>query len=178
MGLDIRAYSKLSYAGHHEPWDEEREDKHYNKHIEVFSYPEFARHALAGVPDVRPMSVGETDLMSGGCYVITPDTVMHDFCAGSYSGYGQFRRMIADSFNVYRDWIDGSPSPEGPFYELLWFADNAGTLCEVAALNLLTDFRQHEAEMCSWADGRGASLIRDWIRACELAADGGLIEFC
>lgn len=177
MGLDITAFSKLFYAGHHEPWGEEREDEHYEKHIEAFSYTEFAGHALAGVPNLRTENMGGSDFISGGCYMITPDTLMHGFRAGSYGGYGQFRRLIADAFNPYRDFGDGSPSPEGPFYELLWFADNEGTIAEVAAASLLRDFRRHEIEISSWSEGRGADLVRDWIRACELAADGGLISF-
>lgn len=69
-----------------------------------------------------------------------------------------------------------------PFYELIWFADNEGVIAEVSAASLLSDFRQHEAEYAAAHLGtEGGDYFvgkyADWMRACELAADGGLIDF-
>lgn len=177
MGLDIRAYSNLRYVGHHEKWD--NEDDHYDQHHEAYAYVGF-RHALLGVPNVEAKTCGSTAFLSGGCFGQTEKTESYGFRAGSYSGYNQWRSDLAARFNPYRD--GGQPSPEGPFYELIWFADNEGTICQVAAANLLASFRQHEveyraahlgSEMGDWHVQRYA----DWLRACELAAADGLIDF-
>jgi hypothetical protein len=180
MGLDITAHSKMAYVGHHEPFpDDEDGDRHYAEHVEAYAYLDFA-HALAGVPNVITTNEYRTPFLSGGCYAHTEQTESHGFRAGSYDGYGMWRRMMADLFNPYRDFegSDGSPSPEGPFYHLLWFADNEGTIGELAATQLLTDFRNpdHRAKYMLAADCR-MELWEDWTRACELAADGGLIDF-
>lgn len=176
MGLDIRAYSNLRYVGHHEEWADE--DAHYDEHHKAYAYTAFP-HALLGVPNVQPQDgYGDSQFLSGGCFEVTEKTKSHGFRAGSYSGYNAWRQDLADRFNPYRD--GGQPSPEGPFYELIWFADNEGTIAELAAINLLADFRQHEAEYLAAhaADDEWfARKYADWMRACELAADGGLIDF-
>ncbi len=116
-----------------------------------------------------------------GCFEVTEKTEEHGFPAGTYGGYNQWRKDLANRFNPYRG--DGPPSPEGPFYELIWFADNEGTICQLAAANLLIAFRQHEVEYRA-AHQTGTyegdwfiEKYADWMRACELAADGGLIDF-
>lgn len=178
MGLDIRAYSNLTYVGRHEEWADE--DEHYERHHQAYAYDAFP-HALMGVPDVREETLGSgTKFLTGGCFEVTEKTESHGFRAGSYGGYSQWRNDLANRFNPYRD--GGPPSPEGPFYELLWFADNEGTICQLAAVNLLADFRQHEAAYRGWQYGTepGDYFVEkyvDWMRAFELAADGGLVDF-
>jgi hypothetical protein len=180
MGLDIRAYNRLAYVGHHEKWDDE--DAHYEQHHEAYAYTAFP-HALLGVPDVREKRGYSESFISGGCFEVTEKTEDHGFRAGSYRGYNEWRRGLADLFNPYRDGGWGEPNPEGPFYELIWFADNEGTICELAATNLLADFRQREAEYLAahssgdFSDKYDIQSYRNWLRACELAADGGLIDF-
>ena len=177
MGLDIRAYSNLRYVGHHEKWSDE--DAHYDQHHEAYAYADFP-HALMGVPNVQAKAYGSTAFLSGGCFEETEKTESHGFRAGSYSGYNAWRRDLSDEFNPAR--ANGQPSPEGPFYELIWFADNEGVIADVAATNLLTAFRQHEVEYRAAHAGteHGDWFIEkyaDWMRACELAATGGLIDF-
>jgi len=185
MGLDIHAYSHLAYVGHHEKWADE--DAHYDQHHEAYAYDSFP-HALLGVPNVQTKAgYGSSTFLSGGCFEVTEKTESHGFRAGSYSGYNAWRADLAERFNPYgpgegRD-VYGPPSPEGPFYELIWFADNEGTICELAAMNLLADFRQHEAEYRAahepgtYHGDYDIKRYADWMRACELAADGGLIDF-
>lgn len=178
MGLDIRAYSHLTYVGHHEDWADE--DAHYDQHHEAYAYTAFP-HALIGVPNVRDKQGFSETFLSGGCFEVTEKTEEHSFRAGSYSGYNEWRRGLAEQFNPYSDGGRGEPDPEKPFYELIWFADNEGTICELAAINLLADFRQHEAEYrAAHTDDPYDWSVRsyaDWMRACELAADSGLIDF-
>lgn len=144
MGLDITAYNHLTYVGHHRKWADE--DKHYDEHHEAYAYDSFP-HALLGVPNVQTKSgYGGSTFLSGGCFQVTDKTKAHEFRAGSYSGYNAWRRDLAEQFNPYGpgagtgglgDYI--APDPEKPFYELIWFADNAGTICELAAANLLPE---------------------------------------
>lgn len=183
MGLDITGYSNLRYLGHHEvaegsehPYDDETWDR---VHVEALAYDAFP-HALLGVPNQQRKQYGDTTFIVAGCFELTEKTETHGFRAGSYSGYNRWRSDLASRFNPYRD--GGLPSPDGPFYELIWFADNEGTICELAATNLLADFRAHEAEYRGWQYGteNGDWFVEkyaDWMRACELAADGGLIDF-
>jgi hypothetical protein len=183
MGLDIAAYSNLRYLGHHEvaedsehPYDPETDER---VHVEALAYDAFP-HALLGIPNQQLKTYGSTRYIVCGCFEITEKTETYSFRAGSYSGYGRWRRDLADRFNPYRD--NGQPSPEGPFYELLWFADNEGTIGELAAISLLADFRQYEVEYRAAHLGAevGDYFVQkyaDWLRACELAADSGLIDF-
>lgn len=185
MGLDITAYSNLTYVGHHEVEKPEdngichlRYDADDNRfHLPAYAYDSFP-HALLGLPEVKASPY--PDIVSAGCFAVGEKTESHEFRAGSYTGYNLWRRDLADRFNPYRD--GGQPSPEGPFYELIWFADNEGTICELAATNLLAEFREHEAtyRVAHAGTEMGEYFVQkyaDWMRACELAADGGLIDF-
>lgn len=199
MGLDITAYSRLNFIGHHgEPeentfcdleWDEEEDQR---LHLPAYAYTPFP-HALLGLPDVRQVHGRYGDFLYGGCYALTPSTVTHGFQAGSYSGYGVWRRGLAALFNPYGPKTTGSdgmqydtaPHAEGPFYELIWFADNAGTITTQAARSLLEEFRRHEAAYVADRQKKpdpsqaeyDIERYREWMRACELAADDGLIDF-
>lgn len=177
MGLDIRAYSNLTYIGHHEKWTDE--DAHYEKHHEAYAYDSFA-HALAGVPDLKPMDGVSASFLTGGCYQATDKTESHGFRAGSYSGYNWWRADLATQFNPYRG--GGAPDPDLPFYELIWFADNEGTIGEIAAAELLRDFREHEvayrtAQEKTEHGSYAVDRYLDWMRAFELASQSGLVDF-
>jgi hypothetical protein len=182
MGLDITAYSYLTYVGHH-PVERPEEngichlrydDEDNRFHVPAFAYDAFP-HALMGVPDVREEKAPGESCLLGGCFAVTEKTETHRFRAGSYSGYNRWRKDLATRFNPYRN--GGQPSPEGPFYELIWFADNEGTLCQVAATSLLGDFRQFEVEYTADHDEYDVAVYRNFLRAFELAADGGLVDF-
>lgn len=178
MGLDITAFSNLTYVGH---CPDVREDDHAfdpetydRRHIEAYAYDTFP-HALLGVPELRTFSGNYgSRFLTGGCFAPTGKTETHS-AGRSYGGYNRWRADLADRFNPYRD--GGQPAPEGPFYELIWFADNEGTICQVAATNLLASFRQYELEYAAGHESYDVDFYRDFLRACELAADGGLIDF-
>lgn len=188
MGLDIAAYSNLNYVGHHDKSAFDDEDCGYDHvsgeriHVEAYAYTEFP-HALMGVPNVKPIPLGaEGVFIGGGCFTVTEATESHGFRAGSYSGYGMWREDLAHWFNPYRVDVDGSPSPEGPFYELLWFAGNEGTIATAACASLLADFRQHRDAYVAYQAGAtygdyNVQRYDDWIRAFELGAQSGLVDF-
>lgn len=164
MGLDITAYSNLWRIGAHHDNDWcDSED-----HIEVYAYDAFPQ-SFRGIPVVAT----KKDFLYGGCYSTTDKTQTFGFRAGSYGGYGQWRADLQAQFNPQRD-------PEGPFYELIWFADNEGAIGPDAARDLLADFREHADSYNPYAPGYADHFrekYQDWTRACELAADGGLIDF-
>lgn len=186
MGLGITAFSHLTYVGH---CPDIREDDHEydpdtcdRRHVEAYAYDAFP-HALMGVPDLRPLAGNSgSKFLTGGCFALTGQTETHG-ASRSYSGYNRWRKGLADQFNPYRDNGESPPSPEEPFYELIWFADNEGTICQLAAISLLANFRNYEAEYVA-AHSTGdhfaemdIQYYRDFLRCCELAADGGLIDF-
>lgn len=175
MGLDITAYSKLELVGKHtEDWCDL-----YETHVQAFAYDSFPR-SFRGIE-----VVGNRDsFIEGGCYAFTDGTETHAFRAGSYSGYGRWRNDLAAQFNPApvtfgdRGPCMAEPDPNLPFYELIWFADNEGTIGPEAAADLLADFRAHAT---AYEPGASADYFRDkytdWTRACELAANSGLISF-
>lgn len=171
MGLDITAYSRLELVGKHtDGWCEDED------HVSAYAYDSFPA-------SFRGIEVVATDqnLLLGGCYAVTPQTKTHRFRAGSYGGYNRWREDLARQFNPYRHDVDGGqPDPDLPFYELIWFADNEGCIGELAAIELLTDFREHALAYAPPDTdylGHYRERYADWTRAFELAADGGLVDF-
>lgn len=178
MGLDITAYSHLRHVGHH-PVDEEETDGFCDTswdeetceriHIPAYSYSAFP-HALLGLPDVKTVTLGHTEFFLAGCFEKTEHTESYGFRAGSYSGYSYWRNELRERYNA-------ETRPEGPFYELIWFADNEGTLAQQAATSLLGEFRRFEKDYAASHHGYDLQRYKDWTIACQLAADGGLIDF-
>jgi hypothetical protein len=156
MGLDIVAYSNLTPVGlHTDEWCEDED------HIAAYAYKEFPR-------SFRGIAILDEDppFVRGGCYAKTGKTESMSFRAGSYGEYNRWRTELQNRFNI-------GPDEDRPFYELIWFVDNEGTIGPEAARDLLADFEaagdQSDEFGPNWTDFR---------EACRLAADNGLIEFC
>lgn len=167
MGLDITAYSRLKAVGKHTESYCEDED-----HVGVFAYDSFPQ-SFRGIPVLDTETVGSGDrFLVGGCYAVTSETKTHGFRAGSYGGYNVWRSDLQRQFNPDRE-------PDGPFYELIWFADNEGSIGPDAARDLLADFREHADAYDPASDWKDYSREKyaDWTRAFELAADGGIVSF-
>jgi hypothetical protein len=173
MGLDITAYSKLSYIGHHDFELDKNEGEpgpwcYYDDHVQAMAYDSFPQ-SFRGIPILGTRESGGSTFLDGGCYQRTDGTQTHAFRAGSYTGYGIWRDHLREQFNPETD-------PAGPFYELIWFADNEGAIGELAAVDLLADFRTNAATYHAPEPWYRAKYD-DWTRAFELAADGGLVDF-
>lgn len=164
MGLDITAYSHLEPVGLHVDLGTWCED---DNHVQVMTYDSFPQ-SYRGLPDLGRW----LDFIVGGCYAITPQTETHRFRAGSYGGYGVWRDDLREQFNPESD-------PDGPFYELIWFADNEGAIGPEAAADLLKDFEQHADAYVTdgYVFGHSREKYADWTRAFRLAADSGLVDF-
>ncbi len=181
MGLDVTAYSRLKSVGRHtEEWCDD-----YDNHIRAFAYADFP-HSFRGIP-ILGDSIGgsRAEFIDGGCFERTAETQEHDFRAGSYSGYNQWRRWLSEqALGVAPDvvWDAADEYRDRPFFELIHFADNEGSIGPEAALDLLADFDLHvnlltTPEEPEWDRDWWRRKYEDWRTAFRLAADGGLVWF-
>lgn len=133
MGLDITAYSNLKHVGKHVKDTELNEGEpggaddwcYYDGHVQAMAYDSFPQ-SFRGITVLGVKVAGASKFLDGGCYETTAETHTHGFRAGSYTGYNRWREDLQRQFNPGRD-------PEKPFYELIWFADNEGTIGPEAA---------------------------------------------
>lgn len=173
MTLDITAYSNLTHLG----MDADGLCCENEDHITAFAYDAFPK-SFAGIPTLGTTIIGGRQFLLGGCYETTEATETHDFEAGPHTWYGRWRSDIKQQFNRDQD-------PDGPFYELIWFADNEGCIGHQAAQNLLDDFRQHadrydplplRGDYQGFLDWSSRRYV-DWTRAFNLAANNGIVVF-
>jgi hypothetical protein len=188
MGLDIRAYSRLDYIGHGTDGQHDDEDCCYTedysrRHIPAYAYDSFP-HALEGIPgnpDIRRETGSSGDgFLNAGYFQVTSATETHGFPAGSYGGYNRWREHLGKCFGWSRD-------TEDPFMELIYFADNEGTILWKPARELLKDFEEGREKWLAYCTTEGLTgspygmwyleVYEDWAQACKLAADGGLLDF-
>lgn len=178
MGLDVTAYSHLKHVGQHEKDPALNEGEpggihdwcYYDNHVQAFAYDSFPQ-SFRGIPVLGTKQAGSASFFEGGCYERTSGTETHGFRAGSYSGYNLWRADLQRQFNPGTD-------PESPFYELIWFADNEGSIGPEAARDLLVDFEQHaDSYQPAQYEDYFREKYADWTRAFRLAATSGLVRF-
>lgn len=181
MGLDITAYEKLVPAS-----DEEREHHakcgdflDWQNHVYLFTNEDFPGRD-AGAPE--------------GAYRV--EGKRFRFAAGSYTGYGHWREQLArmagypkgthrsplDSLDRERHAVGAWQAGSGPFWELICFADNEGTLGPVVAKKLHADFVAHRDKAVAFEDddlpGWFLEKYDEWTRALELASGPhGAVKF-
>lgn len=173
MGLSVIAYAKATPTEHRaavkengipEEWcpDDARED-----HVKAFAYAGFEQ-SLDGLEPGVCYEVGEP--FRGGSF--------------SYGGYGEWRRDLCKiMLNVDPQVVWDNPDSyrDEPFYELIRFADNEGTIGPKAAARLAEDFdgyrakyvEAHDSDPDPWMIQRYESMSD----AFHLAASGGLVDF-
>jgi hypothetical protein len=167
MGLDISVYSKIQRI---EP-QPEYEDT-----------PDDVAHLCA-----NPDFPGRADEIKDGYYTFDASD---DFAAGSYSGYNDWRDQLAELAGYPAVLHEaGYKPPEmshsagaweveaGPFWELIKFADNEGTIGAAVAAKLAKDFAEFQPKADAHADAWFRSKYADWRRAFEMAADHGAVDF-
>lgn len=171
MGLDITAYRKLTL----DP----------DAKLDADGQPEndaaqvnFSRAIIGWTEDNFP---GRTAGIEPGTYTFSES---HCFRAGSYSGYNEWRRWLAEIVGLNTpQHIWDSENPQGPFVELINFADNEGVIGPTVSAKLAKDFAAHEARIAALAcddlsfDPYNLVKYREWRKAFEMAADGGAVEF-
>ena len=155
MGLDIEAYRKLKI-------DETVEDDD-GETTSFFINPDFPGRA--------------DDIEGGKPYVY--DSVF-SFRAGSYSGYGAWRRELCKTLGFTSDddyWYNATP--ETPFYELINFSDCEGVIGTEISEKLLKDFSDHQEGIDKWESHSPwvHKLYKLWRTAFETASDDGAVKF-
>ena len=102
------------------------------------------------------------------------------FLIGSHTWYGRWRDELALlMLGKYAE--DVQKGIEGPFFELIDFADNEGIIGPKIAAKLAKDFAENESKAVAFASKHveGTGWLEDyqnWKRAFELAANGGAVE--
>lgn len=164
MGLDITAHEKAVLTDPHEHTD----DCYEADHVRAFVYEGFER-SLRGLEPER-------------CYEVSGESF--HFRAGSYSGYGHFRDLLSKAVPLPGAmWDDPPAHADLPFFELVYFADNEGTIGPEAATDLLADFDEHGERVrafiaaASAPESFYADKVDDWHKAFRIAAGGGMVVF-
>lgn len=170
MGLHVTAYSTARVL----PVSPDRQYGDSGGLVKAFAYAGFERstrgladHDVPG-NDERFIAVRDYD---------TSGATTLDW-SSSYGNYGRFREHLAGLAGyVPKDaWDSPSVFRHRPFFELVHFADNEGSIGSEAAADLAADFRGHSA-LSHEADPGWSSLFGQWTAGLELAARGGLIHF-
>ena len=160
MGLDVFAYQKVTHV--REPRDEH--DYGTDEEERLYNMPAFAERCE--LPD--------------GIYV--PSGTVHGFECGSCGRYGKWREALAALVGVSTHDVWKGPKDIAratPFYELINFADNEGTIGPAVSAKLAADFDKyaeraasHRPDWPSWLE-----TYEDFRKAFHLAAQGGVVKF-
>ncbi len=181
MGLDIAGFSHLRYVcrlpkqGEDEQFEADLKAQGLDPDEVVNLYPNAASHAA---------QMGETE---PGCYAKTERSEEHEFRAGSYSGYNQWREWLAQFAHgvpasvLWKSW---SKFQGKPFVELIDFTDCDGRIGATVAAKLAADFKTHADRAKEFAatlgEGEGEYFLEvyaDFTTALELAARNGALIF-
>lgn len=157
MGLDITAYRKLEVVENPEI-DEDGNLENWETNWTPGASMEWAEKHFPGRAE---------GLDSKAVYAWTDKKI---FRAGSYSGYGWWRKKLAEF------------AGQIAFQELINFADNEGCIGSVVSEKLLQDFITYEGLARDFSQGMENGewwfkSYQDWKDAFELAADGGAVDF-
>jgi hypothetical protein len=160
MGLDITAYRRLKPEPEAE-FDEDRDlvtDDLVTDDLVLFG---------ASQEWSESMWPGRAAPIELGVYSFADS---FRFRAGSYSGYNEWRRILA-----------AARPNEAAFEELIDFADNEGTIGTVASAKLHGDFVRYREEVLARVppDERDwfETSYNAWMQAFEIASDGGAVKF-
>ncbi|MFE3795597.1 hypothetical protein [Nocardia tengchongensis] len=156
-----------------------RDEDFCEEHLRAFAYSCFPRsfRGLADPDHVFDFGDDESEFIGGRCYEVSGSET-HSI-EEAYTGYNQRRDQLSLLFlGVGAGAVAENPEryEDGPFFELINFADNEGCIGPEAAANLLADFEAGRAtvessapDLLAWYD--------NWTTACRLAAGTGLIDF-
>jgi hypothetical protein len=162
MGLDITAYGNLQ-AVRPATSKDLVEGKYYEeKLIYLYTNPEF--------PETRYEPLAKDMLYSY--------EKEHNFRAGSYSGYNDWRRELAKLIGTTPEQMWKNPKP-GPFSELINFSDCEGVIGPTVAAKLHKDFLEwdEKARNLDKTDPWFYDRYRNWMEAMGIASDRGAVVF-
>lgn len=176
MGLDITVHPIARRLDEHTC--AERNDGCYDAgHVKTYAYVGFEQ-SMRGLEPLTPDSE-HANVVCGGWYDVSAADSW-GFRAGSYSSYGNFRRALARAaWGFEPDYEKSHPDQlrDLPFFELIYFADNEGTIGPASAADLAADFVEHGERVAPQLDEWDASSYLEWTRAFQAAAGHGLVVF-
>lgn len=164
MGLEITAYRGLTKIEN--PEMEDGQPKHCDAEVIFWpNYPEFPGRSEGVNTDRTVYGFAEK----------------FGFCAGSYSGYNSWRDVLA-RFAGYIGAREAWDGRVGPFWELINFANNEGTIGPVVSAKLARDFAdfQERADAFTAPDDWGNywhQKYNAWRKAFDMASDNGAVKF-
>lgn len=178
MGLDISAYENLQFALPGEGMDEDGDIDYSNGFFKLYINKDFYARA-AGIPDGTICSGYENH---------------HSFRAGSYSGYGSWRNMLAElAAYPLAEEEQGSragrathqagawQTDEGPFWELINFSDCEGCIGPQVSAKLADDFMQWHEKAKAFSEAKDDSYFlqkyEDFALAFKMASNNGAVSF-
>lgn len=188
MGLDITAYSNLIVAS-----------PEISEVIRKYEY-----ECEGDIPDeikatgyiyvhgqVRGFEKQFAGLQANTAYLLTPQTEDLEFRAGSYGGYNTWKRelcfgVLEHSLGYTRE--HQQEMKDKPLIELIHFPDNEGFIGPQTAAKLFADFRACADKFKryivdkfgkeeAWVAEQFLSNYRNFMTACSLASENGLIQF-
>lgn len=156
MGLDITAYEHVTFVQSHAP------QATFHGLVHLYPNPDFVARA-DGLADGRYRVEGE----------------QHAFRAGSYSGYNEWRRLLASLVGVQCQdvWNAGEAEPAFPFKDLINFSDCEGFIGPKTSAKLACDFKRWHERASSHADTYWQKKYEEWMRAFHIAAGKGVVKF-
>jgi len=177
MGLDISYASKINFERRRDPDFEEMDQN------SVFLYP-------------NDSLLDQSEKIKGGEYI--SEGVQGSFRAGSYSGYGSWRRMLSEMIgweieNLWRHVATLVQRNENlnvvlsenddfkvdiPFVELLHFSDCEGFIGPKTSAKLHAEFLEWDEKAKTVDQGYFYEKYQEWTEAFKVASDGGCVIFC
>lgn len=175
------AYSHLALTEHHPHDFDACEDA---GHLFAFAYRGFEASTRGLADHDRPVNLGQTKCIGGRCYLPTDATDRYEICDLSYRSFGAWRRDLSQAaLGVAPETVWAAPTvwASRPFFEVINFADNEGTIGPEAAADLLADFQEYahlqdaspDPEWGTWWE----KLWGRWTEGLALASQGGLVRY-
>lgn len=164
MGLDIVAFRRLTPA-HEAAVDDDGCPIDHDRYCRIFQ---------SSIDFADKYWPGRTEGVSAGIYL---HQARYDFRAGSYGGYGEWRRALARFAGFESAESVWAAHPTGPFVELIDFADNEGVIGPIVAAKLAKDFADGQDRADQSPDAWFRDRYAKWRTAFEMAADCGAVDF-
>ena len=157
MGLDITAYSNLVKVQR----ELSETDQESGLFIRICAHRAWPGREAGLEPDA--FYIGRDELK---------------FSAGSYGGYGEWRRWLARlaGYGSPQDLWEGRVT-SGPFFELINFSDCEGTIGPVVAKKLAADFAEFDDRAKAAGPEWEYDRYKRWRTAFEMASDSGAVDF-
>lgn len=182
MGLDITAYSKLQVLTPEEIKASERS---------IGVLVDFGEEVITLSDSQIKSPNNQIRDMAPGTYYRSAETEEYDFRAGSYSGYGAYRKMLSECFLGARPeevWRNESVYRGQPFFEQVNFSDCEGFIGPEVSAKLHEDYEEGRDQWYEFLkelyagdeDGikwRMMSIYDNWTKAFEVASDDGFVWY-